>query len=200
MIDHYKNLVYKNKISWKAKLLRYLWFLTWFFLFKPTPRWTMFRWRCFLLSLFGARIGIGCRVAPSCFVWAPWNLELEEYCSIADDVDCYCVTKISLGRKSCISQRVFLCTASHDIDSLLRPLICKPIKISSHAWVAAQSIILPGVEIGQGTVVGAGSVVTKDMPEWTVCAGNPCLPKKSRAIIDAHLDPSISYKHSEKSN
>ena len=48
-----------------------------------------------------------------------------------------------------------------------------PIKISKGAWVGARAIILKGVTIGEGVVVGAGSVVTKDVPSWTVVAGNP---------------------------
>jgi galactoside O-acetyltransferase len=48
-----------------------------------------------------------------------------------------------------------------------------PIKISKGAWIGARSMILKGVTIGKGAVVGAGSVVTKDVPDWTVVAGNP---------------------------
>lgn len=49
----------------------------------------------------------------------------------------------------------------------------KPIKICSNAWIGMNSIILKGVTIGEGAIVGAGSVVTKDVPAWTVVAGNP---------------------------
>ncbi|SRR5258707_3230187 len=48
-----------------------------------------------------------------------------------------------------------------------------PVRISSKAWIGARAIILKGVTIGEGAVVGAGSVVTKDVPEWTIVAGNP---------------------------
>lgn len=49
----------------------------------------------------------------------------------------------------------------------------KPVKISKGAWLGARSIILKGVTIGEGAIVGAGSVVTKDVPDWTIVAGNP---------------------------
>lgn len=49
----------------------------------------------------------------------------------------------------------------------------KPIKICSNAWIGMNSIILKGVTIGEGAIVGAGSVVTKDVPAWTMVAGNP---------------------------
>ena len=48
-----------------------------------------------------------------------------------------------------------------------------PVKIGNKAWVGARAIILKGVTIGEGAVVGAGSVVTKDVPDWTIVAGNP---------------------------
>ena len=48
-----------------------------------------------------------------------------------------------------------------------------PIKISRGAWIGLRTIILKGVTIGEGAVVGAGSVVTKDVPAWTIVAGNP---------------------------
>jgi galactoside O-acetyltransferase len=48
-----------------------------------------------------------------------------------------------------------------------------PVKIGNKAWIGARAIILKGVTIGEGAVIGAGSVVTKDVPDWTIVAGNP---------------------------
>lgn len=52
-------------------------------------------------------------------------------------------------------------------------VVTKPIKVCSHAWIGLNCLILKGVTIGRGAIVGAGSVVTKDVPAWTVVAGNP---------------------------
>lgn len=62
---------------------------------------------------------------------------------------------------------------------------CKPIRICSNAWIGMNSIILKGVTIGEGAIVAAGSVVTRDVPAWTVVAGNPAktvkeIPSKLR--------------------
>jgi acetyltransferase-like isoleucine patch superfamily enzyme len=57
----------------------------------------------------------------------------------------------------------------HDWQTTLN----SPIKLSKGVWVGARAIVLKGVEIGEGAVVGAGSVVTKDVPPWTIVAGNP---------------------------
>ncbi len=55
-----------------------------------------------------------------------------------------------------------------------------PIYIGDHAWIAAEAFVHPGVIIGEGCVIGARSVVNKDMPAWMVCAGHPCKPIKER--------------------
>lgn len=163
--------------------MRLLWEITWRIFFRPTPRWAMHGWRRFLLRAFGAKIGNGSRIAPSCRVWAPWNLEMGEFSVLADDVDCYTMDKICIGSKVAVSQRTFLCSGSHRTDTLLRELITAPISIGNHAWIAAESFVHPGTNIGEGCVVGARSVVTKDMPAWTICAGMPCKPLKERKII-----------------
>lgn len=118
-------------------------------------------------------------MASNCFVWAPWNLEMEDYVCLADNVDCYSQDKIRLGSYVTISQRTFLCTASHDITSLRRPLIHSPIIIKNHAWVCAEAFVGPNVTVGEGAVVGARAMVTKNVDPWIVVAGNPaCFVKK----------------------
>lgn len=86
---------------------------------------------------------MGNRVSPSCFVWAPWNLEMGDYSVLADDVDCYNMARIKLGSKVAISQRTYLCTGTHDISSLTRPLVTKPISIGDHVGFALKPLFLP---------------------------------------------------------
>ena len=59
------------------------------------------------------------------------------------------------------------------------PTITNPVVIGANAWIAARSIVLPGVTVGENSVVGAGSVVTKNVPPDVVCAGNPARVIKS---------------------
>nr|WP_281067746.1 hypothetical protein [Neorhizobium galegae] len=54
--------------------------------------------------------------------------------------------------------------------------------IGDHCWIAAESMVMPGVTIASGTVVGARSLVTKDLPAWSVCAGHPCVVIKPRRV------------------
>ncbi len=87
-----------------------------------------------------------------------------------------------LGDNATVSQGVKLCTAGHDIASKIMELTIAPIVIGANAWVAGWSIVLPGVSVGEGAVVGAGAVVTKDVEPWTVVGGNPATVIKKREL------------------
>jgi putative colanic acid biosynthesis acetyltransferase WcaF len=139
-----------------------------------------------LLRLFGARIGRKCLV-KSARIWVPWNLQMGEFSVIGDGAEIYNLSPVCIGSNTVISQRACVCTATHDYTKTDFPLYSRPITIGSSAWVAAAAFIAPGVNVGNGAVVGACSVVTKDVPSWTVCAGNPCRVIKTRQIGESVL-------------
>lgn len=178
----YQKYKYVNDLPVSNKIKRLIWGVVWALLFRPTPRWAMHAWRRQLLRLFGAKVGVGSKISPSCKIWAPWNLEVGDYSAIADDVDCYTMNKIRIGSKVAISQRSFLCCGSHKIDTLLRPLTTAPITIEDHAWIAAECFVHPGVVIGKGAVIGARSVVNKSVPDWVIAVGNPCKVIRKRDL------------------
>ncbi len=94
--------------------------------------------------------------------------------------------KITIGNNVAINDNVQLLTGSHmpcDTDWLM---FGKPIVIGDYAWIASNAIVLPGISIGKGSVVGAGSVVTKDVPSYSVVGGNP-------AKIIGQRNPKLSY-------
>lgn len=173
---------YKNRHSFSSKILRVVWDLVWLFLFRPTPRGILYGWRSFLLRLFGARIGKGVNILPSCRIWQPWMLSMGDYSCLSEDVNCYSVDKITIGEQVVISQGAFLCTASHDISSPIMELTYHPIVIGSQSWIAARAFIGPGVTIGEGAVIGACSAVFKDVEPWTVVGGNPAKFIRMRQI------------------
>jgi len=83
---------------------------------------------------------------------------------------------VKIGDRVAIADRVTLIVSSNANFSKIRPSmgdVHRSIEISEDAWLGAGSIIFPGVKIGMGSVVGAGSVVTEDVPNFTVVAGNP---------------------------
>ena len=161
-----------KQYSASNRLTRLLWWVVYTFLFRCSPR-PLHRWRSFILRCFGARLGPGCHIYPSAKIWAPWNLECGAWACIADGAEVYNPVKISIGQGAVISQGAYLCAASHAYADPDFPLIHRAIFIGEKAWVAARAIVLMGITIGDGSVIGAGSVVTKDVPPNTVSAGNP---------------------------
>lgn len=103
--------------------------------------------------------------------------------ALAEGVDCYCVDQITIGGNVCVSQRVFLCSASHDISLISRPLIHQPIEIGDHVWICAEAFIGPGVKLAEGAVVAARAVVSKDVGAWGVVGGNPAKFIKKRELV-----------------
>ena len=114
----------------------------------------------------------------------PWNLEIGDYVAISEEVDIYNFDKVVIGSNTCISQRVWLCTGSHDYHRADFPLIWRPIRIGSSVWIAADVMVQPGVNIEDGVVVGARSVVKTNLSAWCVYTGNPCLMLKTRQFED----------------
>ena len=98
-------------------------------------------------------------------VYANFNLTL------VDD------THIYIGDNVMFGPNVTLCTAGHPIEPELRRQVYQynfPIHIEENVWIGAGVIVLPGVTIGKNSVIGAGSVVTRDIPENVVAMGTPC--------------------------
>lgn len=173
---------YKDSLTLGNKLRRLLWNTCCLILFRPFAGPLFWRWRNFVLRMFGAKVGKGCRISNSAKIWAPWNLELGTYVCLAPHSEIYCADKICIGDKVTISQGAYLCGASHDINYINKPLITAPIKINSFAWVCADAFVGMGMTIGEGAVVGARAAVFKDVEPWTVVGGNPAKVIKKREI------------------
>ncbi|MBR3652694.1 MAG: putative colanic acid biosynthesis acetyltransferase [Bacteroidales bacterium] len=175
---------YKDSLTWWNKLSRALWNIFRVLFFRPFGGPLFQKWRVFVLKLWGAKIGVNCAINQSAIIWAPWNLVCGQQTAIGAKAQIYNVDKIIIGDKVTISQGVFVCTASHDIRSINKPLITKPISIESFSWVCADAFIRMGVTIGEGSVVGARAAVFKDVEPWTVVGGNPAVFIKKRVIKD----------------
>src|SRR5208283_3316298 len=123
--------------------------------------------------LFGARIASNALVLDGVKIWYPWNLEMAPFSTLGRSVEVFNFARVTIGEQSTVSQYAYLCTATHDHEKPNMPLIYYPITIHDQVWVAASSFIGPGVSVGQGSVVGACSVVTRDVAPWVIVAGNP---------------------------
>jgi putative colanic acid biosynthesis acetyltransferase WcaF len=167
------------EISVYSKLLRGIWNCVWLVFYRLSPR-IMHGWRRILLRIFGAKIGKGVAVYPSSKVWAPWNLQMDDYSCLADDVNCYCVAQITIGASTTISQGSWLCSASHDYTTPLMQLVVAPISIGANVWITGDVFVGPGLRIGDGAVVTARSTVLSDVPPWTIATGFPARVVKKR--------------------
>jgi putative colanic acid biosynthesis acetyltransferase WcaF len=173
---------YQNALSRKDQITRFAWTIVWAIFARPFPRSLGNKWKLFLLRLFGAKVHPKAVVYSNVRIYMPWNLEMEEYSCLSPEVDCYNVAKVKIGAHSTVSQKTYLCTASHDITKGHNPLITTPIIIEDQAWIGASAFIGMGVTIKQGAVVGATASVYKDVEPWTVVGGNPAKFIKKREI------------------
>lgn len=107
----------------------------------------------------------GCHTHLGSNVYANFNLTL------VDDTDIY------IGDSVMIGPNVTIATAGHPVDPELRRKVAQfniPVRIGNNVWIGAGAVILPGITIGKNSVIGAGSIVTKDIPANVVAVGNPC--------------------------
>lgn len=179
--DNSTGSAWPNSCYNRSRMRRALWNCAYIALFRfsPTP---LHGWRRALLRLFGAKVGSGAHPYPKCRIWAPWNLTLGKNSCLADFVDCYCVAPIIVGAGSIVSQYSYLCAASHDYEDASFPTIAAPITVGAGCWIAADVFVGPGVSVGDGSVIGARSLVLRDVPPSTVWAGSPIRFLKQRNV------------------
>lgn len=162
-------------------LRRWAWIVVEKTLFRWSPR-PCHAWRAWLLRLFGAQIpDLGAVVVfPTVNVHFPWRLALERRAMLGPFVRVYNLAPIHLGYGANISQFTHLCAGSHDYLRWSMPLVARPIVIGANAWLGADVFVGPGVTIGELCVVGARSVVVRDLPPRKICVGHPCHAVKDR--------------------
>ena len=173
--DAYKRPIF----STTNKIKRLLWQFTWliFCRFTPAP---LHKWRCFIIQLFGGKLGKSNYIYPNCKIWAPWLLETEEVVTIGPGVEIYNPGGVFLGHHSIISQDAYICGATHDYNSKDFTYLSRKIVIGPYAWVCARAIVLPGVTCQEGSVLAAAAVTSKSLEPWSVYGGNPAKRIKDR--------------------
>ncbi|MGM9695702.1 MAG: acyltransferase [Alloprevotella sp.] len=132
--------------------------------------------RLFLYKLYGARIGRKALIYKGCEIRDPRNLVIGNGSIIGDDAVLDARAGLTIGENVNFSSGVQIWTMQHDYrDPYFRcnPIHYGPVCIGNRAWIGPRVIILHSVTIGEGAVVAAGAVVTKDVPPFTVVAGIP---------------------------
>lgn len=154
------------------RLKMFAWEYVWLLLCSWTPK-PANPWRIAWLKLFGAEIHGQPFVHQRARIQIPWNLTLRDRACLGDRANAYSLGRIDIHEHATIAQEAYICTGTHAFDQPARNLVTAPIVIRAHAFVGARAFIMPGVEIGEHAIVGACSVVTKDVVPGAVVAGNP---------------------------
>lgn len=119
----------------------------------------------------------------NCFINQPFHCDYGSHISVGDNFyanyNCVIldVAKVEIGDNVFFAPNVAVYAAGHPVHHIARNSLYEygiPVKIGNNVWVGGNTVILPGVTIGDNTVIGAGSVVTRNIPSNVIAAGNPC--------------------------
>ncbi|CAN5275583.1 colanic acid biosynthesis acetyltransferase WcaF [soil metagenome] len=160
---------------WSAgdRMWRILWELCWAVFCSWTPK-PANPWRLFWLRVFDAKIHGTPFVHQRARIAIPWHLTMHDRSCLGDRANAYTLGEIEIGAGATVAQEAYLSTGSHDFTSPALPLVTAKITVGDEAFIGARAFVMPGINIGARSVIGACSVVTKDVPADVFAAGNPC--------------------------
>lgn len=120
---------------------------------------------------------------PNIYIGNGKNVNLGKYCHVNEHTF---IQGAKIGNYVMIAPGCVILSATHEYHSLMTPMICQGEKngiipeIGNDVWLGRNVIIMPGVKIGNGVIIGAGAVVTKDIPDYTIACGVPAKINKNR--------------------
>jgi len=140
--------------------------------------------RVFGLRVSGAQIGPNVAIGRGIRVLDPWRLSIGANTILGLRVILDGRGGLTIGSNCNISDEIAIWTAEHDIQSPDFVMTEGAVTIGNRVWICHRSILLPGVTVGEGSVVASGSVVTKDVPVFSVAAGIPAkvIGKRSASL------------------
>jgi putative colanic acid biosynthesis acetyltransferase WcaF len=136
-----------------------------------------------VLKIFGANLSGMPFIHSTTRIQIPWNLTMKHRACLGELANAYSLGKIEILEGATVAQEAYLCTGTHDFKDPSLQLITKPITIGKNSFIGARVMILPGVSIGDQAIVGAMSVVSKDVPDHQIVAGNPAKKIGERTSI-----------------
>lgn len=163
---------YDSPWSFQHRLKQIIWEYCWLLFCSWTPK-PFNRWRIWVLKRFGAKIHGQPFVHQRARIQIPWHITLKDKAAIGDRTNLYSLGKIYIGEGATIAQEAYLCTGTHDFSSPELNLLTAPIRIEAYVFVGARAFIMPGVTIGEKAIIGACSLVTKDVLSFSIVKGFP---------------------------
>lgn len=124
-------------------------------------------------------LGDGTVIRSTVKIYSPRQVQIGRQVSLNDFVHIWGAAGVTIGDNCMIAAHVVITSQSHDVDALQRGLLYRdtnanlPVNILANVWIGSGACILPGVTIGEGSVVGAGAVVTRDVPAACLVVGVP---------------------------
>jgi acetyltransferase-like isoleucine patch superfamily enzyme len=139
------------------------------------------------LKIFLKKVHFSSFIDYGVYIRYPWKFSIGRNSSINRKCAFYGSafiddSRIEIGNNVAIGPECVFFGAGHDYTDIKLKDISKTIIIKDHVWIGGRCIILPGVTIFEGAVIGAGSVVTKNVPAWSIFAGNPAKFIKTRVV------------------
>jgi len=148
-----------------------------------------------ILKLYGAKIAPHVPIHGGCKFWDVDKLIIGKGSSIGYNVNLDDRRGLTIGNNVCIASDVMIWSLHHDYNDLHFCSVGAPVVIKDYAWLCSRCIILPGVTIGIGAVVASGSVVTKNVEDYSVVGGVPAKEISKRKIQDYDYVPSDIWYH-----
>lgn len=151
-----------------------------------------------ILKKLVGRVGEGTFIEPPFMPDYGCNMIIGKNCFMNWNLTVLDTSLVVIGDRVQFGPNVSIFSAGHDTSVLSRIKFVEsghPVFIEDDCWIGGNVIILPGVRIGKGSTVGAGSVVTKDIPPYSVAVGNPCKVRKTiPSVEEEEQDPNNPYK------
>jgi len=179
--------VYKQKtaqdspwsVGQRVKML--VWEYTWMLLCSWTPK-PLNRWRLWVLKSFGATLHGKPFVHQRARIQIPWNLTMHDKSCLGDRANAYTLGRVEIHKNATVAQEVYLSSGTHAFEKKSMDLITGKITIKENVFIGARAFVMPGVTLGENALIGACSVVTKEVKANTIVGGNPAKYIKDRKI------------------
>lgn len=161
------------------KIAIILWLLFSIVFIKSAFPWPVI-FKRFILRLFGAKLGKGVVLKPSINIKYPWKLSVGNHVWIGENVWIDNLASVTIGNHVCVSQGALLLTGNHNYKKSTFDLELGEINIADGVWIGAKSVVCPGVNCSENSVLSVASTATKSLDSNTIYQGNPAVAKRKR--------------------